>query len=109
MAWIHKPGDLARYPNLKAIFWLGAGVDHLLKDKDLPRQVPIVRLVDERADRRDDRVRALHVLRYHRRLPELEAQQRERLWRKLAYPLARDRRRSASWASACSAATRRTG
>src|SRR5262249_19705296 len=34
----------------------------------------------------------LHVLRYHRRLPELEAQQREGVWRQLCYPLAKDRR-----------------
>ena len=47
LAWKHKPGDLKRYPNAKAIFWLGAGVDHLVKDSDLPRQVPIVRLVDD--------------------------------------------------------------
>ena len=38
LAWKHKPGDLKRYPNAKAIFWLGAGVDHLVKDPDLPRQ-----------------------------------------------------------------------
>ena len=89
---MHKPGDLARYPNLKAIFWLGAGVDHLLKDKDLPRQVPIVRLVDDGLTAGMTEYVLLHVLRYHRRLPELEAQQRERQWNQLAYPLAKDRR-----------------
>jgi glyoxylate/hydroxypyruvate reductase len=92
LAWIHKPGDLARYPNLKAIFWLGAGVDHLLKDKDLPRQVPIVRRVDDGLTAGMTEYVLLHALRYHRRLPELEAQQSERLWRKLSYPLAKDRR-----------------
>ena len=91
LAWIHKPGDLARYPKLKAIFWLGAGVDHLLKDKDLPRQVPIVRLVDDGLTAGMTEYVLLHALRYHRRLPELEAQQSERLWRKLSYPLAKDR------------------
>ena len=92
LAWIHKPGDLARYPNLKAVFWLGAGVDHLLKDKELPRQVPIVRLVDEGLTAGMTEYVLLHALRYHRRLPQLEAQQREGLWRKLSYPLAKDRR-----------------
>src|SRR5262245_60488527 len=87
-----KPGDLRRYPNLKAIFWLGAGVDHLLKDRELPRQVPIVRLVDDGLTAGMTEYVLLHVLRYHRRLPELEAQQREGLWRKLSYPLAKDRR-----------------
>ena len=92
LAWIHKPGDLARYPNLKAIFWLGAGVDHLLKDKDLPRQVPIIRLVDDGLTAGMTEYVLLHTLRYHRRLPELEAHQRERRWHKLAYSLAKDRR-----------------
>ena len=30
-------GLLAKFPNLKAIINLGAGVDHLLADPDLPR------------------------------------------------------------------------
>jgi glyoxylate/hydroxypyruvate reductase len=92
LAWLPKPGDLARYPGLKAIFWLGAGVDHLLKDKQLPRGVPIVRLVDDGLTAGMTEYVLLHVLRYHRRLPELEAQQRECLWRKLSCPLAKDRR-----------------
>jgi glyoxylate/hydroxypyruvate reductase A len=92
LAWLPQPGDLARYPNLKAVFWLGAGVDHLLKDKALPRDIPIVRLVDDGLTAGMTEYVLLHVLRYHRRLPELEAQQRENLWRKLSYPLAKDRR-----------------
>ncbi|MGH6929881.1 MAG: 2-hydroxyacid dehydrogenase, partial [Dongiaceae bacterium] len=92
LAWLPKPGDLARYPRLKAIFWLGAGVDHLLKDQHLPRQVPIMRLVDDGLTAGMTEYVLLHVLRYHRRLPELEAQQREGVWRKLPYPLAKDRR-----------------
>jgi len=92
LAWLPEPGDLARYPNLKGIFWLGAGVDYLMKDKTLPRQVPIMRLVDTGMTAGMTEYVLLHVLRYHRRLPELEAQQREGVWRKLPCPLAKDRR-----------------
>jgi glyoxylate/hydroxypyruvate reductase A len=92
LAWSPQPGDLARYSNLKAIFWLGAGVDGLLQDSELPRRVPIVRLVDDGLTAGMTEYVLLHVLRYHRRLPELEALQREGLWRKLSYPLAKDRR-----------------
>lgn len=92
LAWLPEPGDLARYPRLKAIFWLGAGVDHLLRDKELPRQVPIMRLVDEGLTAGMTEYVLLHVLRYHRRQPELEAQQREAAWRKPPYALAKDRR-----------------
>ena len=46
LTWKPEPGLLAKFPKLKAIFNLGAGVDVLLADKTLPRDVPIVRLVD---------------------------------------------------------------
>ena len=92
LAWMSQPGDLRRYRNAKAIFWLGAGVDHLMKDKDLPRHVPIMRLVDPGLTAGMSEYVLLHVLRYHRRLPEQEALQRECHWRKLEYPLAKDRR-----------------
>jgi glyoxylate/hydroxypyruvate reductase A len=92
LAWQHRPGDLQRYPNAKAIFWLGAGVDHLMKDPDLPRQVPIVRLVDEGLTSSMTEYVLQHVLRYHRRQPEFDALQRRRKWNQLPYPLARDRK-----------------
>ena len=43
--WKHKPGSLAAFSNVKALFSLGAGVDHLLTDPQLP-PAPIVRMVD---------------------------------------------------------------
>ena len=92
LAWKSEPGDLRRYPNLKAIFWLGAGVDHLLRDPDLPRGPLIVRLVDPGLTAGMTEYVLLHVLRYHRRTPELEALQREGRWRPLDFPLAKDRR-----------------
>jgi glyoxylate/hydroxypyruvate reductase A len=44
--WKHPHGILKKYPNLRAILSLGAGVDHILSDPDLPKDLPIVRLVD---------------------------------------------------------------
>ncbi len=43
--WKHVPGSLAKLPNVKVLFSLGAGVDHLVSDPDLP-EAPIVRMVD---------------------------------------------------------------
>jgi glyoxylate/hydroxypyruvate reductase len=43
--WKHVPGSLATLPNVKVLFSLGAGVDHLVSDPDLPG-APIVRMVD---------------------------------------------------------------
>ena len=87
LVWRPEPGDLRRYPNLKAIFNLGAGVDALLKDASLPPAVPIVRLVDRGLTIGMTEYVLLHVLRYHRGLPEMEAQQRRREWMPRPYPL----------------------
>ena len=86
LAWRPKSGDLMRYPNLKAVFWLGAGVDWLLEQKDLPK-VPFVRLVDPGLTAGMTEYVVLHTLRYHRHQPELEAAQRRRDWVDIDYPL----------------------
>lgn len=43
--WKHPPGSLARFTSARALFSLGAGVDHLVSDPALPA-APIVRVVD---------------------------------------------------------------
>ena len=50
VVWKQRPRLLSRLPNLKAIFSIGAGVDHIFVDPDLP-DVPIVRVVAEEPDR----------------------------------------------------------
>lgn len=46
LAW-QQPADIWRnFPNLRGISSLGAGVEHLLQDPDLPPDLPLVRLVD---------------------------------------------------------------
>jgi glyoxylate/hydroxypyruvate reductase A len=80
LVWKHKPGDLKRYPNLKMIVNLGAGVDYILTDPDLPRGVPIVRLVDPYLTKQMSDYIVLTVLAYHRRFPEFARAQRERRW-----------------------------
>lgn len=47
LAWNHEPGDFDRYPNLKVICSMGAGVDHLFKDTRLPERIKICRIFDE--------------------------------------------------------------
>ena len=48
VVWKHPRGILKQYPNLKAILSLGAGVDHVISDPELPDGLPIVRLVDKK-------------------------------------------------------------
>ncbi len=46
LLWKHPPGSLARFTQVKLYYSLGAGVDHLMKDKSLIPTVPICRIVD---------------------------------------------------------------
>lgn len=78
--WKQPAGLLATLPKLKAIFSLGAGVDHLLTDPSLP-DVPIVRIVDPDLTRRMAGYVALHVLLHQRKMKLYEAERRERAWR----------------------------
>lgn len=79
-AWRHPPGALARFPGLRAIFSLGAGVDHLMADPDLPVHVPIVRVVDADLTARMSEWVVLHVLLHHRQFRLYEFQQFEKIW-----------------------------
>ncbi len=78
-AWNPPPGLLARFPELEVIFSLGAGVDHLMSDPELPT-VPVVRVVDPDLATRMTEYVTLHVLMHHRRQRLYDAQQRQRLW-----------------------------
>lgn len=82
LVWKPPLGALRQFPNLKAVFSLGAGVDHLLCDPDLP-DVPVIRMVDPELTRGMTEYVTLHVLRYHRAQPALEAQQRDKQWREI--------------------------
>lgn len=76
-----QPHDLlAALPNLKAIFSLGAGVDHLLRDPQLP-DLPIARIVDPDLTMRMVGYVVMHVLLHQRQMKIYEAQQREVVWR----------------------------
>jgi glyoxylate/hydroxypyruvate reductase A len=93
LVWRPRTPDFAAFPLLRGIFNLGAGVERLLKRRDLPESVPIIRLVDPVGLTGPMTEYVLwQVLRLHRRGPELEAMQREKRWDELTYPLARDRR-----------------
>jgi glyoxylate/hydroxypyruvate reductase len=85
--WRPPHGMLAGLPKLKAVFSLGAGVDDLLADANLPN-VPVVRIVDADLTMRMTEYVVLHVLSYHRHTKLYEAQQRVRMWRDNEQPAA---------------------
>jgi len=79
LAWHPPTGVLKTLPNLEVIVSVGAGVDHLLKDPDLP-DLPIVRYVDPDLTNRMVGYLVLHVLFHQRRMCEFLELQRQRKW-----------------------------
>ena len=91
LVWRPPPGELARYPNLRAILSLGAGIDGLIADPDLP-DVPIARMVDPSLTRTMTEYVLLAVLRHHREFDRFERAQRAREWAYAFPPQASERR-----------------
>ena len=92
LVWKPARGLLASLPNLKAILSLGAGVDHIFADPDLPAGVPISRVVNDNMALRMREWVLLQVLSHHRRQREYNQLQRARVWRDLDQPHAGERR-----------------
>lgn len=80
VVWKQPPNLLSKLPNLRAIFSVGAGVDHILGDPSLP-DVPIVRVVAENLTRQMTDYIAWRVLDHHRQGLLYRAQQKRRVWR----------------------------
>ena len=80
VVWKHPRGILKKYPNLKAILSLGAGVDHIISDSELPKGLPIVRLVDKKLTH-EMYLHSLHwVLHFHSDQYLYRIQQQSREW-----------------------------
>jgi glyoxylate/hydroxypyruvate reductase A len=92
LVWHPEPGLLASLPNLRLIVSLGAGIDHILRDPNLPPGVPILRLVDPHMTQAMSEYVALQVLRLHRRDIDYRAQQAAEEWRELGQANAAERR-----------------
>jgi len=90
-AWQHPFAEYKKYPNLKAILSLGAGVDHITKDPELPSGIPIVRMADD-ALTRDMCLYALHwVLHFHSDYYRYAKQQSNKHWLPQDFVAPRDR------------------
>jgi glyoxylate/hydroxypyruvate reductase A len=86
VVWKPDPGWLKTLPNLKVIVSIGAGIDHILVDPELPEGVPIIRTTGDDLRVRMREYVTLHVLRHHRRIPEIHAAQQTREWMQIIEP-----------------------
>ena len=80
IAWNAPFGIFAQLPNLRGIASLGAGVDHLLADPDLPRHIPIVRIVDPAMSIDITQYVVATVLYWLKRFDLWEAHQTQQIW-----------------------------
>lgn len=92
VAWAAPHGYLGRFPNLKYIFSIGAGVTHITEDPDAPLDVPIVRLQDDMLVL-DMSCHIIHwVLHFHRFYYLYKQYEGEKKWLRHRYPDNRDKR-----------------
>ena len=80
VVWKQRSAILSRLPNLKAIFSLGAGVDHVFLDPEVP-DVPIVRIVSPDLTARMSEYVVWQALDHLRHGPAYRRQQQQRVWR----------------------------
>lgn len=89
VAWDPPPGTLAKLPNLRAIFSIGAGVDGILRDPQLP-DVPIVRVVADDLTNRMSEYVVWRVMDHFRQSAAYRANQAKGHWRPVDQPSAGD-------------------
>jgi glyoxylate/hydroxypyruvate reductase A len=83
----HDMAELRRYPNLRLIVSMGAGVDHLLRPPGPPPGIPVARLVDRMLTTQMGEWVLLNVLRFHRQDLDYRAQQAACVWNELPAPV----------------------
>ncbi|WP_118133067.1 glyoxylate/hydroxypyruvate reductase A [Oceanicella sp. SM1341] len=86
LAWRPAPDDFTRYPNLKLISSIAAGVDSITNCPSLPEGVAVVRVRDEAQASRMAAFAAWHVVTHHRHMTELLANAAEGRWQRAAAP-----------------------
>jgi glyoxylate/hydroxypyruvate reductase A len=92
LCWNPPAGVFRGMDNLKAVFSLGAGVDHLSDRRALPDDVPVVRMVEPALTEGMSEYVIYQVLRFHRRMADYDAQQSRKEWRGRSQVRPRERR-----------------
>jgi glyoxylate/hydroxypyruvate reductase A len=80
MVWKQKRGALSKFKNLKLIFSMGAGVDHILEDDTIPKQIPICRVVDRQMAFSMSNYILMAVLNHHRSFYDFQKAKHQKHW-----------------------------
>ena len=88
MVWGPQAALFARIPNVKAIFSLGAGVDHILNAGTVPAHLPVVRYVGDDLTARMGEYVALQCLLHLRQHSVFDGFQKSAIWRQMPQPAA---------------------
>ncbi|MER9711885.1 glyoxylate/hydroxypyruvate reductase A [Mesorhizobium sp. M0174] len=79
VVWKQRPNLLSSLPNLRAIFSIGAGVDHIFADPTLP-DVPVVKVVADNLTQYMTEYVVWRVLDHHRQGMLYRAQRQKKIW-----------------------------
>ena len=88
VVWAPKPGLMDQLEGLKAVFSLGAGVDHIFASGGGPANIPVVRYVGADLTTRMSEWVVLQCLMHLRQQRAYDGQQAKRQWRSLPQPAA---------------------
>lgn len=85
LAWNHPYRSLKNYPNLKCISSMGAGVDYLLQDPELPKEVLLTRIVDPELSKTMFEFILAMVMNHLRGLTYFKQIQNSQKWEPISY------------------------
>ncbi len=90
LAWKHPRGLFKNYPNLKVIASMGAGVDHITSDPELPENIQITKVVDNMLEEDMGNFVLSLILNYQRNLLIYQKQQVDKNWNPVRYTRNKD-------------------
>lgn len=83
VCWYPPQGALSRLPNLQMIQSVGAGIEHITKDQDLPKGIPIFRILDDEMGLGMAAYVTWAIVDHHRRFKDFSGLQKNRVWNEL--------------------------
>jgi glyoxylate/hydroxypyruvate reductase len=85
VVWNPPKGELKTFPNLKCVFSMFAGIEHMMQDPELP-DVPISHLIDKALTQGMTEYVVHNVLLHHRQRRVFDEQQKQKYWKGLNIP-----------------------